>query len=186
MFGSDARTALVKRSCVDLSTLNWLMSARPVVSTTNWASTSPSTLAERSMSGYRGAGLPGNGETCFSTWNSKYVWLSLTGCGVPPTTPLAIPPATPFPLKSSSFVTFLERSMSGSTSGILIGAVSTWKPFGGGAFTTTSGGGGLGSSLGGGGSSFLTVTNSTFSALGRSRASLACSVPYTAAVMSTT
>ena len=56
--------------------------------------------------------------------------------------------------------------MSGSTSGILIGAVSTWKPFGGGAFMTTSGGGGLGSSLGGGGSSFLTWTNSTFSAFG--------------------
>ena len=75
--------------------------------------------------------------------------------------------------------------MSGRTSGILIGAVSTWKPFGGGAFMTTSGGGGFGSSLGGGGSSFFTVTNSTFSAFGFSSASLACSVPYTAAEIST-
>jgi len=165
MFGNDALTALVKRSWVDLSTLNVLISARPVVSTVNWASTSPSTFAERSMSGYRGAVLPGKGATCFSTWNSKNVWSEFTGAGVPPTTPLAIPPATPFPVKSSSFVTFFERSMSGSTSGILIGAVSTWKPFGGGAFMTTSGGG-LGWSFGGGGSSFFTVTNSTFSCLG--------------------
>jgi hypothetical protein len=71
--------------------------------------------------------------------------------------------------------------MSGSTSGILIGAVSTWKPFGGGAFMTTSGGGGFGVSFGGGGSSFLTVTNSTFSAFGLSSASVACAVAYTAA-----
>src|SRR4051812_47693396 len=137
------------------------------------------------MSGYRGAGLPGNGETCFSTWNSKYVWFSLTGCGVPPTTPLAIPPATPLPVKSSSFVTFFERSISGRTSGILIGAASTWKPFGGGAFTTTSGGGGFGVSFGGGGSSFFTWTNSTFSAFGLSSSWLACAVAYTAAAITT-
>ena len=68
--------------------------------------------------------------------------------------------------------------MSGSTSGILIGAVSTWKPLGGGAFITTSGGGGLGSSLGGGGSSFFFIsTNSTFSDFGLSMAFFACSVP---------
>ncbi len=77
---------------------------------------------------------PGTATTCFSTWNSKYVWFVVDRrCGVPPTTPLAIPPATPLPVKSASFVTFLDRSMSGRTSGILIGAVSTWKPFGGGA-----------------------------------------------------
>src|SRR6266487_2141753 len=156
MFGSDAFTALVKRSCLDLSTLNWLMSARPVVSTTNCTSTSPSTLADRSMSGYRGAALPGVGWTCFSTWNSKYVWSA-----VPPTTPFEVPPATPLPLKSASSVTFFDRSMSGSTSGILIGAVSTWNPFGGGGAAMTSGGGG-GFSSGGGGSSFFISTNSTF------------------------
>ena len=56
--------------------------------------------------------------------------------------------------------------MSGSTSGTLIGAVSTWKPFGGGGATTTSFGMGFGSSLGGGGSFFFMSTNSTFSAFG--------------------
>ena len=44
---------------------------------------------------------------------------------VPPTTPFAMPPATPFPEKSASSVTFADRSMSGSTSGILMGAVRT-------------------------------------------------------------
>ena len=60
----------------------------------------------------------------------------------------------------------------------MIGAVSTWKPFGGGGVMTTSGGGGLGSSFGGGGSSFFFIsTNSTFSAFGFSSCSFACSVP---------
>ena len=81
-------------------------------------------------------------------------------------------------MKSSSFVTFLERSISGRTSGILMGAVRIWKPLGGGGAATTSGGGGFGSSFGGGGSSFFFIsTNSTFSCLGFSKASFACSVP---------
>jgi hypothetical protein len=67
--------------------------------------------------------------------------------------------------------------MSGSTSGTFTGAVSTWKPFGGGGAMTTSFGGG-GTSFGGGGSSFFFIsTNSTFSCLGFSICSLACSVP---------
>src|SRR6185503_9915234 len=170
-------TELVNNSWLDLRILTDPFSTRPVVSTTNWARTSPSTFADRSMSGYRRFAVPGTCETCFSTWNSKYVW-SDTG-PVPPTTPLAIPPATPLPLKSASSVIFLDRSISGSTSGILMGAVSTWNPFGGGGAATISGGGGAFSS-GGGGSSFFISTNSTFSAFGFSSASLAWSVPYTA------
>ena len=105
----------------------------------------------------------------------------LTGA-VPPTTPLAIPPATPLPEKSASSVTFLDRSMSGSTSGILTGAVSTWNPFGGGGATTTSFGGGwlllrrrrllL----------LLHLDELDLLGLGLLELSLACSVPYTAAV----
>ena len=56
--------------------------------------------------------------------------------------------------------------MSGRTSGISTGAVSTWNPFGGGGAATSSGGGG--SSFGGGGSSFFTSTKSTFSCFGPS------------------
>src|SRR6185437_336685 len=51
MAGSAFITVAVNKSCVDLRTLNVLMSATPLVSTTNWASTSPSTFALRSMSG---------------------------------------------------------------------------------------------------------------------------------------
>src|SRR3954468_10360560 len=181
MLASADLTEFVKRSWLDFSTLKVFISAWPVVSTTNCASTSPSTLADLSMSGYRGCGEPGAVVTCFSTWNSKYGWSVFTGA-VPPTTPLLVPPATPLPEKSASSVTFLFRSMSGSTSGTLTGAVSTWNPFGGGGAITTSFGGG-GTSFGGGGSSFfLMSTNSTFSALGFSNCSLACNVPYTAAV----
>src|SRR5512140_692119 len=48
-------TARAKSSCEVLSTLNDPFSARPVVSTTNWASTSPYTQADLRISGYRGA-----------------------------------------------------------------------------------------------------------------------------------
>ena len=102
----------------------------------------------------------------FSTWNSKYGWSWTTG-PFAPSTPFAMPPATPLPEKSFSSVTFLDRSISGMTSGIWMGAVSTWNPFGGGGATATSGGGGGGgSSFGGGGSSFFISTNSTFSSFG--------------------
>src|SRR5579862_7533865 len=69
------------------------------------------------------------------------------------------------------------------TSGILIGACSTWKPFGGGAFMI---GGGGSSVFGGGGSSFFTLTKSIFSAFGFSIFSDACNVPYTAPLMTIT
>src|SRR5215212_5753456 len=157
-------TATVNSSCGLWSDLKELVSARPLVSTTNCASTVPSTPAVRSMSGYFGWQPPA-GAAGFSTWNSKYGWSLTIGCGTPPSTPLATPPATPLPVKSASSVTFLVRSMSGSTSGISTGAVSTWKPFGGGGATTTSGGGGAFSGSGGG-SSFFTSTNSTFSSFG--------------------
>ena len=182
MFGSAVLTALVNRSCVDLRILNvahvgacpWCRrrTARALRPRRSPTGACPDSAAPGCPGTARPASRPGTRSTSGSRRSD---------CGVPPTTPLAIPPATPLPVKSSSFVTFFERSMSGRTSGILIGAVSTWKPFGGGAFMTTSGGGGFGASFGGGGSSFLTVTKSTFSAFGFSSASLACSVPYTAA-----
>ena len=108
------------------------MSARPVVSTTNCASTSPSTFADGACRDSAGAGLPGHGDDLLLDLELEVRLVVVDGGAVPPTTPLAIPPATPLPEKSASSVTFLERSMSGSTSGILIGAVSTWNPFGGG------------------------------------------------------
>src|SRR6185369_17050645 len=148
MRGRAFLTALVNCSFEDLRTLKVPASYLPVVSTTNWASTSPSTFAERSMSGYVRQDGHGIWDTCFSTWNSKYGWSALTGA-VPPTTPFEVPPATPLPEKSASSVTFLLRSMSGSTSGTFTGAASTWNPFGGGGAITTSLGGG-GTSFGGG------------------------------------
>src|SRR5579883_159417 len=148
----------VNRSLSDLSTLNVLMSALPVVSITNWASTSPATPACWSMSGYGGLGLLDSGAACFSTWKSKYGW-SPTG-PVPPAFPLELPPSTPLPVKSASSVTFLVRSTVGMTSGMLTGALSTWKPFGGGGATIWSLGGGGGF---GGSGTFFTSANWIFS-----------------------
>src|SRR5687768_12438043 len=105
---------------------------------------------------------------------------------VPPATPFATPPATPTPEKSASFVMLLVRSMSGMTSGMSIGAVSTWNPLGGGGAAATSGGGGAFSS-GGGGSSFgfTSSTNSTFSSFTASTMSSARDVAYTAPMIRT-
>src|SRR6185437_10878217 len=135
------------------------MSARPVVSTTNWAMTSPATRALSSMDGYGGAGFPSRASTGFSTWNSKYGW-SLFTWPVPPTTPRATPPSTPLPVKSASLVTDLLRSTSGILSGMLTGGTGTWNPLGGGGVTTACGGGAFSGSGGGG---FFTWTNFTSS-----------------------
>src|SRR5512146_830582 len=145
------------------------MSARPVVSTTNWAMTSPATRALSSIEGYGGGGFPSRASTGFSTWNSKYGW-SLFTWPVPPTTPRATPPSTPLPLKSASFVTDLLRSTSGILSGMLTGGTGTWNPLGGGGVTTACGGGAFSGSGGGG---FFTWTNFTSSC----RLSFAISVP---------
>src|SRR5579864_2561152 len=160
MRGSTFLTEFVNRSLVDLSTLNVLMSARPVVSITNCTSTSPSTPALSSMLGYCGFGLSSLANAGFSTWNSKYVWSGFTG-PLPPTTPFDVPPSTPLPEKSASLVTAFDRSTSGILVGMLIGGVSTWKPLGGGGVTVVCGGGGFGGSGFGGGA--LVCTNLTSS-----------------------
>src|SRR6266568_1873997 len=80
---------------------------------------------------------------------------------VPPSFPDALPPATPLPLKSPSFVTFAERSTFGSSTGTFTGASRTLNPFGGAisAFGAGGNGGGLCSvtffTFGGGGGSFF-------------------------------
>ncbi len=89
-----------------------------------------------------------------------------------------MPPATPRPEKSASFVSFFERSISGMTSGMLMGAVSTWKPLAIGGGATASGGGG-GVSSGGAGSSFLISTKSTFWTTSSATASATCFVAST-------
>jgi len=129
------------------------------------------------MSGYCGFGHESL-SAGFSTWNSKNGWSLFAGCATPPATPFDVPPAAPFPEKSASSVTFFVRSISGITSGISTGAVSTWNPFGGGGAATTSfgGGGGGGSSLGGGGSSGFTSVNWIFSSRGFSVSIAACAV----------
>ena len=61
---------------------------------------------------------------------------------VPPTIPDAMPPSTPFPVKSFGSKGFSSRSMGGMSLGMSVGATTVWNPFGGGlAATTTSGGG---------------------------------------------
>src|ERR1017187_8382028 len=90
--------------------------------------------------------------------------------------PLATPFATPLPEKSSAFVICLVRSISGSTLGMLMGAVRTWKPFGGGGATSCGGG------FGGG--AFFTSTKLIFSSR-FSFFAVACSVAYAAATRRT-
>src|SRR5207248_10278488 len=55
---------------------------------------------------------------------------------VPPFTPLAVPPATPLPLKSFSLVTAFDRPIVRSVVGIATGGGTTWKPFGGAGAST--------------------------------------------------
>src|SRR5882762_1575490 len=130
--------------------------------------------------GYFGLGLSCSISAGFSTWNSKYVWFVLA---TPPTTPVPVPPFTPFPLKSASLVTAFERSISGILMSILRGARRTWKPFGGGGLTMTSfGGGGLSGTLGG---SFFISTNWIFSDFAFSSLAPARAVAYTAALIRT-
>src|SRR4026208_1574889 len=82
---------------------------------------------------------------------------------VPPSLPDALPPATPFPLKSASLVTFAERSTFGSSTGTFTGALSTSNPLGGASSAFGTGGNGFGVwsvtlggffTFGGGGGSF--------------------------------
>src|SRR5688500_9343325 len=157
MRGSAFFTAVENRSWLDSMTLNVLTSARPSVPTTNCAMTWPATPCDCSMLGYVGVTLL-SGATGFSTWNSKKVCpASTTGAGGAPSTPFAVPPATPLPEKSASLIALALRSIFGMTCGMLTGGGSVWKPFGGGGAATTSGGGGgagVGSGSGGGGSSF--------------------------------
>ncbi len=61
---------------------------------------------------------------------------------VPPTTPVAMPPSTPLPLKSfASNRSF--RSTGGMSFGISVGGITVWKPCGGGLAVTTASGGGV-------------------------------------------
>ena len=63
--------------------------------------------------------------------------------------PVAMPPSTPFPVKSFGSKGFSFRSIGGMSFGMSVGATTVWNPFGGGfAETMTSGGGWSG---GGGG-----------------------------------
>src|SRR6266550_2593457 len=103
--------------------------------------------------------------------------------------PLALPPATPLPLKSASSVAFAERSIFGSSTGTFTGASRTLNPFGGAAssfgaggnggglcsvtFFTFGGGGGSFFLTSGGGGSFFISTNLTFA----SRFSLSFATP---------
>src|SRR5216683_3463412 len=78
-----------------------------------------------------------------------------------PSFPDALPPLTPFPLKSASSVTFAERSTFGSSVGTFTGASRTLNPFGGAAYCFGAGGNGAGLcsviflTFGGGGGSFF-------------------------------
>src|SRR5690606_22768168 len=75
---------------------------------------------------------------------------------VPPTMPLATPPATPRPEKSRAS-NFWFRSTGGISVGRSFGGTMVWKPCGGGfADTTASGGSSCGGGGGGGGGAFTT------------------------------
>ena len=51
---------------------------------------------------------------------------------VPPTTPVAMPPSTPLPVKSFGSKGFSFRSIGGMSFGMSVGATTVWNPFGGG------------------------------------------------------
>ena len=57
-----------------------------------------------------------------------------------PSTPFSLPPLTPLPSKSASFVTLAERSICGIAVGIVIGVANAGGDFGGAATTLGVGG----------------------------------------------
>ena len=93
--------------------------------------------------------------------------------------PAAMPPSTPFPVKSFGSKGFSFRSMGGMSFGMSVGATTVWNPFGGGLAATTTSGGGWSGGGGGGGGGFRNtmVVSATMSLI----VSAAPAVTFTAA-----
>src|SRR5512132_575622 len=72
MYGSASLTAVTNSGCVALSTMNELVSANPVVSTTYRADTDPMMCALSSLRGYAGAALFAERTTAVSTSRIEY------------------------------------------------------------------------------------------------------------------